>query len=738
MLCPFVALAVGLDAGANIQSPHILTQRGSVLSRSTAVPASVPASFWEYRLYVENTPAIGNPYWGIVEAPTYNSAQLELVRMRKQQVTWWGWLGRVGRPEPMAFTAFNALGPIALLDDPAWSNAWSSLGPGAAREVAARKRRLDAARPLEDALYRLFDESTWTACFEQDLFHNAGMNLYQAPWVAIAMTRLRAFEAEMRSSTPISLSAANTDLQTFRTIAKHLEDAANDLSKRKPAAGALTADMTNTDAVGLLNGKFGSYVVRAGEGGSASVAGTMSFKFAESGFELGEAPTGWYGGIEPVAFASLDPITVRYDPQFGGPERGGIVFLPRENLRSAYRGPAGILLPLGTLPQEAETLAQAFRRLVRVANGVPVSEPPKAGSGPVEPDGPTKDLADRLTDIATRLETLGAMVFRTEEVGARTPAALAAAIARRDRLWRDSELNQVLKPQLAGGATFILNGVSVPMPSVTTHLGVPMTMIPLDPPTWRVVRYSDRGSEATVIVRQASTAKLIKTGRVFTVSRLVEETWTSPNRAPRLLQMRLLGASEAEAPVPSSATALAHRFFVMGSRYLDQNHLSEAERTLRRAVCMRPDWASAWNWLGVAVVRQGRVTDAAALCEQSVNLNPKYVLGLTNLADIRRVQGRLTDSLELAKRATGLAPNDAWAHVVYGHAYFANGDYPQSEREYRESLRIEPANGATHADLAGALLRENKRAEATEEASHAIGLGERNHWVYKELAIPKG
>ena len=291
--------------------------------------------------------------------------------------------------------------------------------------------------------------------------------------------------------------------------------------------------------------------------------------------------------------------------------------------------------------------------------------------------------------------------------------------------------------QAARGATFYVSGASVPMYKLSERMGIPMNLEPIDPPIWRIVRVNHQGSETNVVVRMACRAQIRRTGQTYTVFRLVEESWTSAFGSPRVSRMRLLSAQTAESPKAATLTTLAHQFFHQGDQYLRANRLPEAERCMRRAVCLRPDWASAWNWLGVSVVRQGRVDDAAPIVAQSVLLNPKFVLALTNLADIRRVQGQLGESITLATRATTLAPNDPWAHTVLGHANFANGDFSAAEKQYRAALDLDPGNGGTHADLAGALLRQDKKTEATQEASRALELGWRNHWVYKELAIPK-
>lgn len=731
MSAPLALLAVLLQTR---ETQEILTQNGSQLTRVSVEPTSLSPRSWQYRLYQPNTPALGPRYWGVVEEPYYEKLKGTLNRQRLQQTAWWSWLGRSGRPEPMPFTMFNALGPIAVMDDEGWSQVWGQLGPGAAREIAARRRRLEAAREVEDALYNMISDANWSPTFETNLFRYEGVAVYQAGPIVNALLTLRGLETDLRSAGPISLYSANKDLMVLAMIGERLTDAAAQVRNIKPpAAGALAPAISTADAVNLLNNKFGEYRVKAGENGSESETGTMSFAFTPEGFSLVKAPKGWYGGVEPVAFASLDPTTVRFDPQFGGPQRGGIVFLPKDSIRNSYRGPNALLLPLGTTPREAETLAQAFRRLVRAGNGMPEA----VRSDTTPPDQQTIALVERLKSLGEKLSRFGGMKFGDRELLANAPAGLTAAIARRDNLWRDSEIGTVLSKQILGTAAYSVNGASVPLSGITPYLGVPMSLTPIEPPSWRIVRVNHRpGGENRVIVREASRAQAGKNGPLYTIFRLSEETWTD-TAVPHLKGIRMIASGQTPVPDRVSIEQLSKGFFAKGDAFLQQNRLPQAERMLRRAVALQPGWASAWNWLGVAIVRQGRVDDAAPISAQSVRLNPKYALALTNLADIRRVQGQLAESKDLARRATLLTPKDPWAHTVLGHACFAAGEFNNAEKHYRDALALDPSNGATHADLAGALLREGKKQEATSEASRAMDLGWNTHWVYKELAMPE-
>lgn len=635
----------------------------------------------------------------------------------------------------MMFTTFNALGPIAVMDEEGWSAGWSSLGPGALREVAARKLRLEKAREVDNSLYRIFDEKVWTRAFEDNPFQNEGLNLYQASWLAKALTQMRTFETRMRSAGPISIESANNDLAQLRLYAQHLDQAADELDKGKSSINLLDPHISDAEAIALLSNKFFNYPVLAGEGGPSSSGGNMSFRFSNTGFELAQARNGWYCGVEPVSYSSIEPASVRYDPDFGGNRRGGLVYQAKPALRASFRGPAGLLLPLGTKPKEAETLAQAFKHLAKVANGDANAVP--AANSVSEPDRATKELAARLRDLDNRLLALGNLTFRVGEFSARAPAPLAAAIAKRDTLWRDSELVSVIKGQLDSNPKFVEAGHFSTLEVVSIRICVPVTLEPTEPPRWRIVKISIHGNEAVCSVRQVSEAKNKKTGEFFTLSRFTEETWLDPTGEPKLIGLRLLSATKGGAPQVATSTALARRFFRLGDQYLKNNQLPQAERMLRRTVAMRPEWASAWNWLGVAVTRQQRVDEAEPLLEYATNNNPQYALAKANLADVKRIKGDYAESLNLAKQAVALDPKDAYCLTIFGNACFVNGDFAGAERQYREVITLDDFNGAAHADLAGALLRQNNRQEAQREANRAISLGWTSHWVYKELGIAK-
>ena len=59
-------------------------------------------------------------------------------------------------------------------------------------------------------------------------------------------------------------------------------------------------------------------------------------------------------------------------------------------------------------------------------------------------------------------------------------------------------------------------------------------------------------------------------------------------------------------------------------------HFTDAERLLRRAIVRRPDFHLAHNNLGIALVRQGRITEALPAFETAISINPSYDNAIRN------------------------------------------------------------------------------------------------------------
>lgn len=83
---------------------------------------------------------------------------------------------------------------------------------------------------------------------------------------------------------------------------------------------------------------------------------------------------------------------------------------------------------------------------------------------------------------------------------------------------------------------------------------------------------------------------------------------------------------------------------------------ARAERAYREALKLKPEMPEAWNELGHAIKRQGRLEESIPVYEQALRLRPHYPQALEYLGEAYVLLGRIGDARALHAR---LKPLDA-------------------------------------------------------------------------------
>ena len=84
-------------------------------------------------------------------------------------------------------------------------------------------------------------------------------------------------------------------------------------------------------------------------------------------------------------------------------------------------------------------------------------------------------------------------------------------------------------------------------------------------------------------------------------------------------------------------TRLKHKGDFLQSR----GQLSEAIACYQEAVEQNPDYAEAFNNMGIAYKNQNRLASAVACYRKALKVNPEYAAACNNLANAYREQGNL-------------------------------------------------------------------------------------------------
>ncbi len=172
---------------------------------------------------------------------------------------------------------------------------------------------------------------------------------------------------------------------------------------------------------------------------------------------------------------------------------------------------------------------------------------------------------------------------------------------------------------------------------------------------------------------------------------------------------------------------------------MQRREFDEAGGLLRRALELDPN--SPFNHDAMASFLRAVRDDldgAERHHRMAVALAPERALFLMNLASFLQVaRGDLAGAEELLRRATRLEPGSAAASSALGvFLYSFRSAYSEAEAMFRRAAAIAPNAGIYRANLAMALVKVGKRAEAMEAARRAVELGYKGpHPVFDELGI---
>ncbi len=194
-----------------------------------------------------------------------------------------------------------------------------------------------------------------------------------------------------------------------------------------------------------------------------------------------------------------------------------------------------------------------------------------------------------------------------------------------------------------------------------------------------------------------------------------------------------------------------------------QGKIEAAIAELKRAVGLHPDYAEAYNDLGLLQHRMGqneeaaksyaraaelkphleyfrinlgntyldldRLDEAEAIFQKLVGDNPKRSDALSGLGTVAAKRGAYDQAIERYRGAIALEPQRAEYHFNLGHALSQAGRLPEAEGTFRETLRIRPTYVDAWWILGATLVRQERWDEATSAYAKMIELDPKRAYV---------
>lgn len=163
---------------------------------------------------------------------------------------------------------------------------------------------------------------------------------------------------------------------------------------------------------------------------------------------------------------------------------------------------------------------------------------------------------------------------------------------------------------------------------------------------------------------------------------------------------------------------LAHQN--LGMERISQHQMQDAVVHFEAVLAIRPDHAEAWNNLGGALARLGRVDEAQNAYRKAIPLDERNApYARVNLGNILLTHGRADDAIEQFRAALLLKPGYEEAHNSLGAALVSKGLMDEGMEHLREAVRIRPDYAQAYNNL-GSALRRQDAAKAVEYYREAL------------------
>jgi len=136
-----------------------------------------------------------------------------------------------------------------------------------------------------------------------------------------------------------------------------------------------------------------------------------------------------------------------------------------------------------------------------------------------------------------------------------------------------------------------------------------------------------------------------------------------------------------------------------------------SEKEYRRAIELKPNYATAHHWFGADLANVKRFDDSLTELRRAEELDPLSPIIGTNFGDTLLLARRFDEAIAQYKRTLTSNPNFVYAHLALGRAYGSKGMYPEAIAETRRAIELDFGSSAK-GYLGLWLAKSGKRDEA--------------------------
>ena len=164
--------------------------------------------------------------------------------------------------------------------------------------------------------------------------------------------------------------------------------------------------------------------------------------------------------------------------------------------------------------------------------------------------------------------------------------------------------------------------------------------------------------------------------------------------------------------------------YTLGILRMQMGQFDDAVDNFKAALRLRPENGDGWAVLGSVFKQQNKLADATDALQKAIELMPAQPGPHTTLARVLGQQGRTAEAAAERKKASELTQvavnrQRATFETNTGNIWLQKGAILDAIAHYREAINSDPNHMEAHRQLAVALERQGRSAEANEELQKA-------------------
>jgi tetratricopeptide (TPR) repeat protein len=180
---------------------------------------------------------------------------------------------------------------------------------------------------------------------------------------------------------------------------------------------------------------------------------------------------------------------------------------------------------------------------------------------------------------------------------------------------------------------------------------------------------------------------------------------------------------------------MRHRFLVLGSlssvilaalihcAHAQASYWKDSETLWTHTLACTSDNSIAYNNLGAALLRQGKVDEAIAHYQLALQIEPGGADAHYNLGNALLRKGKVDEAIAQFQQALQINPGYADAHNNLGNALYQKGEVGEAIFQFQKALQINPGHVQTLNNLAWILATCSQAS--LRNGNEAVGLAQR-------------